>query len=84
MTFEEWNGKKPVKEDYMPEWSEEELTHIQLYENTTEGTPMTEPFLKDDLDGLCEYAEKNCSVFGTDYFISKQEWKHMLSDGLVL
>ena len=29
-TYEEWDGKRPEKDDYMPEWSDEEKTRIQL------------------------------------------------------
>ena len=44
MTYEEWSGKRPEAERYMPEWSEEEATHVMMYETTTEGTPMTPAF----------------------------------------
>ena len=82
MTWEEWTSSKPVKEDYMPEWGEEEKTHIQLYENTTEGTPITEVYKADELENLCEYAAKNCTTFA-DFTATKEEWMNMLSDGMV-
>lgn len=41
MAFREWSGECPDKTDYMPEWSEEEKTHFQMYEDTTEGTPLS-------------------------------------------
>jgi hypothetical protein len=82
MTWEEWTSEMPVKEDYMPEWSEEEKTHIQLYENTTEGTPTTPVFKADELEKLCEYAAENCSTFA-DFKKTKEEWFKMLSDGFV-
>ena len=28
-------------EDYMPQWDESKLTHFQLYEDTSEGTPVS-------------------------------------------
>ena len=40
-TFEEWDGERPVESTYMPEWPEEERTHLQMYESTTEGTPVS-------------------------------------------
>ena len=79
-SYEDWTSDKPVKEDYMPEWSEEEKTHIQLYENTTEGTPIT-PIFK-DLDPLCEYAEKNCWSFA-DWRATKEQWIEMLQPDLI-
>ena len=44
MTFEEWSGSEPQIEDYMPDWKEEEMTHIQMYEDTSEGTPISPVF----------------------------------------
>jgi hypothetical protein len=40
-TFEEWDGNKPKKEKYMPEWPAKQLTHYQMYETCTEGTPIS-------------------------------------------
>jgi hypothetical protein len=40
-TFEEWNGPRPRRDEYMPDWPEPERTHYQMYENTTEGTPIS-------------------------------------------
>ncbi len=34
----------PDKADYMPEWCDEEKTHLMMYENTTEGTPISPAF----------------------------------------
>lgn len=82
MTFTEWDGEKPVKEDYMPEWEEEELTHIQLYENTSEGTPISPVYLASEIDKLCEYAAENCSTFA-DFKASKEEWQSMLDKDFV-
>lgn len=44
MTYEEWSGERPEQEDYMPEWTEGEATHVAMYETTTEGTPMSPAF----------------------------------------
>lgn len=82
MTFAEWDGEKPVKEDYMPEWKEEELTHIQLYENTSEGTPISPVYLASEIEKLCEYAAENCSTFA-DFKASKEEWQSMLDKDFV-
>jgi hypothetical protein len=41
MTFEEWHGEPPRPEEHMPDWPEEERTHFQMYETTTEGTPIS-------------------------------------------
>lgn len=39
--FVDWNGQRPDPADYMPEWPEEQRTHLQMYETTTEGTPIS-------------------------------------------
>jgi len=49
---------------------------FQLWENTSEGSPVSPVF--NTLDELCQYAEKNCVVFA-DNFISKEEWYDMLN-----
>ena len=39
----DWCGC-PDKENYMPSWPEEEKTHYMMYENTSEGTPISPAF----------------------------------------
>ena len=34
----------PDQEDYMPDWSDDEATHLMMYENVTEGTPISPAF----------------------------------------
>ena len=40
-TYTDWAGETPHAEDYMPEWPESERTHWQMYETTSEGTPLS-------------------------------------------
>lgn len=40
----EWFGSAPERDAYMPEWSDDERTHFMMYENTTEGTPISPSF----------------------------------------
>jgi len=64
MTYEEWAGEKPKAEDFMPEWDEKEKTHIQMYENVTEGTPISPVF--DNAEDLARWlADNNASAFGS-------------------
>lgn len=39
--FDDWHGSRPRQEDYMPSWPESEKTHCQMYETTSEGTPIS-------------------------------------------
>ena len=63
-------------------YTNEQLTHIQLYETTSEGTPLSPIFRADDLDGLCEWAASNATTFGR-YTATKEQWLKMLSEDFV-
>jgi hypothetical protein len=46
-TYEWWAGdipSKPLPEHYMPSWPESERTHFMMYEDTSEGTPISPAF----------------------------------------
>ena len=40
----DWFGTAPNREEYMPQWSDDEKTHLMMYENTSEGTPISPAF----------------------------------------
>lgn len=42
--YEDWAGSRPVEADYMPDWPVEQRTHYMMYEDTTEGTPISPAF----------------------------------------
>lgn len=42
--FDENYGEKPDPQWYMPDWKDEERTHLMMYENTSEGTPLSPAF----------------------------------------
>lgn len=78
-----WAGDPPDVEYYNTrKWTPEEATHIQLYQTTSEGTPITPIFRADELEKLCEYAAENCTTFAS-YKATKEEWMRMLGDGFV-
>lgn len=43
-TFAEWYGPRPEADDYMPRWTDCECTHYMMYEDTSEGTPISPAF----------------------------------------
>lgn len=43
-TFAEWSGERPNADDYMPRWTDAECTHLMMYEDTSEGTPISPAF----------------------------------------
>lgn len=40
----EWTSNPPDKNYYRPDWKEEEMTCFQVYENVSEGTPISPVF----------------------------------------
>lgn len=64
MSFAEWYGKRPEPGDYMPDWPESERTHWQMYEDTTEGTPISP--VMDSPESLARWlADNGASAFGS-------------------
>jgi len=78
-----WGGNPPDVEYYQTKkYAPEELTHIQLYETTSEGTPKSPVFKADELEKLCEFAAENCTTFGS-FKATKEKWMQMLKDDFV-
>ncbi len=44
MCYEQYSGQRPHRDDYMPNWPESERTHLMMYEDTSEGTPISPAF----------------------------------------
>lgn len=42
--YSAWDGERPDEKNFMPLWRDEERTHFMLYENITEGTPVSPVF----------------------------------------
>lgn len=60
-------GDPPRKDDYMPVWDDDKLTHIQMYENTSEGTPISPKFEKGQDVELAKWlVENKVSYFAGD------------------
>jgi hypothetical protein len=58
----------------------EVCTHFQLYETTSEGTPLGPVF--SGLDALCEWAAEHETTFA-DFKTTAEGWRRMLERGLV-
>ena len=52
----------------------------QLWETTTEGSPISPVF--ETLDELCEWCEDNATTFAS-FKVTKEEWKEMLTNDFV-
>ena len=44
MTYEQYSGQRPHKDDYMPDWPAEQCTHLMMYENTAKARPISPAF----------------------------------------
>ena len=59
----DWFGQAPDKGDYMPNWPPEARTHFMMYEDTSEGTPIS-PALATPEELARWLADTNASAFG--------------------
>lgn len=59
----DWMGC-PDSENYMPDWPAEQRTHLMMYEDTSEGTPISPAF--ETPEELARWlADNNASAFGS-------------------
>lgn len=60
----EWCGSAPDANDYMPNWPADQRTHLMMYEDTSEGTPISPAF--ETPEELARWlADSNASSFGS-------------------
>ena len=59
----DWFGQAPDQNDYMPDWPAEERTHYMMYEDTSEGTPIS-PSFKTPEELAKWLTETGASAFG--------------------
>jgi len=71
-SYDEWHGPAPKEEDYMPDWREEEKTHYQMYEDTSEGTPIS-PVMATPEELARWLVDNNASAFA-DQTASYEGW----------
>ena len=55
---------------------------FQMWENTSEGSPQTPVF--ETFDELCNWCTENCSIFGTNNFVTKEKWINCLYDDILI
>lgn len=81
-TWEEWTGGRPDPANYMPNWPAAERTHIAMYEDTTEGTPISPVFKTGE--ALAHWlADNHASCFGSNT-ASYESWLRWIrEDGVV-
>jgi hypothetical protein len=70
-TFEDWHGSEPQPDEYRPNWPEETMTHFQMYETCSEGTPIS-PVLESPEAVARWCADNRASAFGDN--VAPYEW----------
>lgn len=78
-SYHDYHGKRPDAEDYMPYWPEEERTHYQMYENTSEGTPISP--VCETPEELARWLTDNKASAFASMTASYEEWLSMCKDG---
>ena len=69
----EYVGTEPIQWEYMPYWEEEEATHFMMYENTSEGTPMS-PACETQEELAQWLVDHHASTFGHDSTATYEQW----------
>lgn len=79
MFYEQWAGQRPHRDDYMPNWPVEQRTHVMMYENTSEGTPISPAFATPE--ELARWlADTGASSFGSDT-ATYEQWLNVARGG---
>jgi len=63
MRYSDFETGRPNPDDYMPEWPEEQKTHLMMYETCSEGTPISPP-MKTPEELARWLADNKASAFG--------------------
>jgi len=79
MCYEQWEGQRPHRDDYMPDWPAEQRTHLMMYETTSEGTPISPAF--ETPEELAHWlADNGASAFGGDT-ATYEQWLRVCRGG---
>ena len=62
-SYADWAGDQPKSDEYMPDWPPEQRTHLMMYENTSEGSPIS-PAFKTPEELARWLADNKASAFG--------------------
>ena len=75
----DYYGSRPCQDEYMPYWDKSVATHYQMYENTTEGTPISPVFATPE--ELARWLVDNkASAFG-GMTASYEQWLRVCNGG---
>jgi hypothetical protein len=66
-------------DDYMPIWSDENATNYMMYEDTTEGTPISPAF--ETIEELAQWLTDNNASRFADIGATYDEWLYIINGG---
>jgi hypothetical protein len=72
-------GRAPNKKDYMPDWTEAEATHYQMYETVSEGTPIS-PVMESP-EALARWLADNGADAGAGGVANYSQWLRVCRGG---
>jgi len=75
----EWNGNPPDINDYMPNWTKEEATYYMMYEDTSEGTPISPAFATPQ--ELAQWLVDNKASSFADMTATYEQWLRVCCGG---
>lgn len=78
--YEDWEGTRPDSRYYMPAWPASERTHYQMYEETSEGTPIS-PVMETPEQLARWLVDNKASTFGRGSTASYAAWLRIAQGG---
>lgn len=72
-------GQRPLRSDYMPDWPDAERTHWQMYEDTSEGTPISPVCSSPEI--LARWLADNQAISFGNSTAAYEQWLAMISRG---
>jgi hypothetical protein len=75
----EYGGGPPDRVFYRPDWPEEARTHYQMYENVSEGTPISPPMPSPE--SLAQWLADNDANAGAGATASYEAWLRICQGG---
>ena len=82
LKYYEASEELPEESELMPDWKDEERTHYQMYEDTTEGTPIS-PVMETPEELARWLADNSASSFGSST-ATYEQWLSMIHAGSAL
>jgi len=79
LDFWEWGGGPPDRDYYRPHWTDEERTHYQMYQTTSEGSPIS-PVMETPEELARWLADNNANAFAGDT-ASYESWLRVCNGG---